>query len=315
MSRPGLVLALLLAVCVSAATWLGPRLEATAVNTSSEGGMLEALMGESRRLFAAHLIIKADVYFHGGFYPSIFDDAKGFEEPHLAQAGLGHEDHEPDHRHDHADGHDHDHDHAHAHGHDHAHDHAPSPSLPSSDWIDRFARNFVPADHIHLDSPEHGGDTREILPWLRLAAEMDPNRPEIYTLAAFWLRTQLGRHAEAEQFLREGLRANPGNAAIVFELGRIAADTHQDKAKARNLWELALRRWAEQEAGKPEPDHLLLGQITVHLAKLEDEAADYDAAIHYWTLARKVSPRPEAVDDRIAEITAKKAGAKTSVQP
>lgn len=306
MSRSGLFLALLLAVCVCAATWLGPRLEATAVNPSSEGGMLEILMGESRRLFAAHLIIKADVYFHGGFYPSIFDDAKGFEEPHLAQAGLGHEDH------------DHDHDHTHDHGdheHGHSHGHAPSPVRHSTDWIDRFAQNFVPADHIHLDSPEHGGDLREILPWLRLAADLDPSRPEIYTLAAFWLRTHLGRHTEAEQFLREGLRTNPGNPAILFELGRIAADTHQDKSKARNLWELALRRWVEQEGVKPEPDHLLLGQITVHLAKLEDEAADYDAAIHYWTLARKVSPRLEAVDERIAEITAKKAGAKTSVQP
>src|SRR5437667_4857091 len=62
-------------------------------------------------------------------------------------------------------------------------------------------------------------DVREILPWLRLSAELDPNSVRTYTVAAYWLRERMGKVAEAEQFLREGLRANPGSYAILFELG------------------------------------------------------------------------------------------------
>ena len=39
------------------------------------------------------------------------------------------------------------------------------------DWIDRFGRHFYPTVHTHLSS----GNEREILPWLKLSAEMDPN--------------------------------------------------------------------------------------------------------------------------------------------
>ena len=56
-------------------------------------------------------------------------------------------------------------------------------------------------EHTHLE----GGNEREILPWLRLSAELDPQRVETYTVAAYWLRA-VGKMVEAEHFLREGLR-------------------------------------------------------------------------------------------------------------
>ena len=57
---------------------------------------------------------------------------------------------------------------------------------------------------------------------------------------------QRGKVAEAEKFLRDGLRANPDSYEILFELGRLYYESEHDAARARNVWELALRRWQEQ---------------------------------------------------------------------
>ena len=49
----------------------------------------------------------------------------------------------------------------------------------------RFGRKFRVTEHKHLsgDSTE-----RELLPWLKISAELDPQRVETYTVAAYWLR-------------------------------------------------------------------------------------------------------------------------------
>src|SRR5438309_1796727 len=85
----------------------------------------------------------------------------------------------------------------------------------AADWIERFGRHFLITQHSHLS----GGNEREILPWLRFSAELDPQRVETYTVAAYWLRS-MGKIVEAERFLRDGLLANPGSPEILFELGR-----------------------------------------------------------------------------------------------
>ena len=67
------------------------------------------------------------------------------------------------------------------------------------DWIDSFSRHFYPSEHRHLGEHKGGhhegeneesGRERELLPWLKLAATLDPERPETYIVASFWLRTQ-----------------------------------------------------------------------------------------------------------------------------
>ncbi len=82
---------------------------------------------------------------------------------------------------------------------------------------------------------------REILPWLRLAADMDPQKIETYTVGAYFLRKHLNRPEEAEAFLREGLRNNPDSYEILFELGRLYNENDHDTDRARNVWQLALK--------------------------------------------------------------------------
>jgi tetratricopeptide (TPR) repeat protein len=176
------------------------------------------------------------------------------------------------------------------------------------DWVERFGRHFLITDHTHLE----GGGEREILPWLKLSAELDPQKIETYTVAAYWLR-DLGKVKEAESFLREGLRNNPESSEILFELGRLYYDNYHDTARARNVWESALRKWMEQSSGKQEPDLTQLGKIAINLARLEETEGQLERAMTLLELAKQASPNPEALGRQIDELKGKLAARPGSV--
>ena len=179
------------------------------------------------------------------------------------------------------------------------------------DWIDAFSRQFFPSRHTHLDEGGASGDlgggsqVREIMPWLRLSAELNPNDIRTYTVTAYWLRERMGKVAEAEQFLREGLRENPDSYEIMYELGRVYSENKNDPAHARNLWEAALRQWQKQVASKPDPDRaykFLFVEITSHLALLEEKQGNYPQALAYMELWKARSPSPDAVQKYIDDL-------------
>jgi tetratricopeptide (TPR) repeat protein len=290
MPHPLLVTAGLLTGCFALAVTVEPHLATNQALVRHERSPIEVVLGDARRLFATHFFVKADVYFHSGYYPSIFDGAAS-QETHLATGAAGEADHEEV-------------------------DFLGKPR----DLIDRFSRAFYPSTHSHLDE-EHDdhkgheshddhddhsnckGEVREMLPWLKLTAELDPNRVETYTVGAYWLRTRVGNAAQAETFLRDGLRANPGSAAILFELGRIYYEFNHDFERARNVWEAALKRWNAIEKTKSDPDNFLLLQITWNLALLEEKSGDTRKAVDYLKVAKEVSPKPEAVQEKMEELS------------
>lgn len=268
-------LVLLGVVCFSLATVVQP-LAATWSRTAQSGGMLKLALGDGRRLFGNHFFVQADVSFHSGYYPSIFDAADKPKTSAMAAEQGGHDEDE--------------------------HVRAMAMGRPR-DRIEAFGRNFRITDHTHLAN----GQEREILPWLRLSAELDPQRVETYTVASYWLCKRLGKVNEAEAFLREGLRNNPGSPEILYELGRLYAEDRKDASRARNVLDLALTRWNAQEASKPEPNLFLLEQIAVRLGNLEEDAGNFTRAIHLLELARKASPHPETLQSRIQELRQKAA--------
>ena len=77
--------ALMLTVCFTLAVVLEPVFERIRPANDASSNMLIALMGDSRRLFAAHFFAEADAYFHSGFYPTIFDTAKPENPKHLKE--------------------------------------------------------------------------------------------------------------------------------------------------------------------------------------------------------------------------------------
>ncbi len=280
MSSPGYILALLLTAGVTLATWLQPRAVIWNQSRAKSGSLLNIVMGDARRMFADHFFVKADVYFHSGYYPSIFDQGRT-NEVHIAeQAGS-----------DAPGGHD-----------EHEHEYL----KPPRDCIEAFGRQFFNTSHTELT----GAGVDEMLPWLRIAAELDPQRVETYTVAAFWLRGQMKRPHDAEAFLREGQRANPDSVEILCELGRLYRDNYQDNARARTLFQIAARKLAVQEARTGEPDLPAKRQILVPLARLEQEEGNIAAALQHLRQLHDAMP-PEngnarqQLEREIAELAQK----------
>lgn len=296
MPSPGWLMALILGGTFSLATslmlwfqnWSGNRLEAE--------NFIDVILGDSRRLFAEQFFVEADVYLHSGFYPSIFDQIKptgklkissSTETPDAAEHHETEEEHNKE-------GHHHD-----------DKDDLPEFMGAPKNWVERFGRNFYPSEHRHLESKK---DTAEVLPWLLMAAKLDPHRIETFTVTAYWLQKRLGRLEDAEKFLHEGLRANPDSVELLFELGRTYYAGSHDLVKARNLLEAALQKWRDQEAKQAQPDPMLLSKILTFLADLEEKEGHNEQTIHYLKLLKTRSPFPEIIQQRIDQLSLAKAG-------
>jgi tetratricopeptide (TPR) repeat protein len=274
----------LLAACFSLATFMQERALGWSERARS-GNVLKVLLGEGRRLFANHFFVQADVSFHSGYYPSIFDQARMSKDTRHLTAKEG----EPE-----------------------AEEHEKQLNFlgPPRDWIERFGRHFIVTEHTHLE----GNNKREILPWLKLSAELDPQKIETYTVAAYWLR-DLGKVKEAERFLREGLLNNPDSYELLLDLGRLYYEDRHDPARARKFWESALRRWAQQEAANEKPDLLKLDGIAVRLSRLEENEGNLARAVQLLELSKKASPNPQALQQHIDELKQKLAAPPPSIAP
>jgi tetratricopeptide (TPR) repeat protein len=184
---------------------------------------------------------------------------------------------------------------------------------PPHDWIDAFGRHFFPDRHTHLDEGGPTGDlstsadVREILPWLKLSADLDPDDVQTYTVTAYWLRTRMHKVAEADAFLHEGLRHNPNSYDILFELGRLYYEVYHDTNRARNVWELAVRKWLALSPQAQKENKLIFEQITTHLGQLEENAGNLERAIDWFQAAQKVSLTPAVLQGRIDALKKKMA--------
>src|SRR5437867_8483379 len=118
--HPGWIIGLLLTLAVSLSTSLQPWFANWAGNRSKSTDILTVALGDSRRLFARHFYVKADAYFHSGYYPTIFDNQSEGRELHIASSQSGHSHHDGD-------------------------DFLGAPK----DWLDRFSRLFYPSHERH----------------------------------------------------------------------------------------------------------------------------------------------------------------------
>jgi len=234
-------------------------------------------------MFANSFFIKADAYYHSGYYPTIYDNNAPFKTPHIGE------------------------------------DSSTMKSKNSGDettifghpnnWVERFELNFFPSYHTHLDEGGVDGngaeEVKEIMPWLKISAELDEHRIETYVVSAYWLRRRMHKVEEAEQFLRDGLRSNPGNPAILYELGQLYFEDRHDPDRARNLYLAAFASWKLQNPGTIDKDQdptFVYEHITSALAKLERQEGNIPQAIAYFELLKQVSPTPDAIQEQIDEL-------------
>lgn len=304
-----LLLVALLVICFSLAARLEPEFQAARWSRST-GDIFNVVLGDSRRLFANTFFVKADEYYHSGYYPSIFDDHAAFQTAHMAEdTGAVNSKNRGD-----------------EHGF----------LGPVRNWIDGFGRHFFPDRHTHLDSGGPAEDlsgsenVREILPWLKLSADLDPDNVQTYTVTAFWLRERMNNVAAADAVLHEGLRNCPDSYDILFELGRLYHESYHDRERARNVWEEGVRQWLKldpetQKTGKQpvremvanwlnqpsnlvkaqSDNRLILEQLTTHLGKLEEDADNLPAAIQWFQAAKKVSETPDVIQQQIDRLNLK----------
>jgi tetratricopeptide (TPR) repeat protein len=290
MGTPALSLILLIVGCFSLSTWLGPQFDR--LSHGGEDGFMGQTLGESRKFLASHFFTRSDIYFHSGYYPSVFDRARAAEqENHVAGGSERHGDKDEDQE-----------GHAHNEHCDHGEEAWGFLGKPK-DRMDAFTRNFFVSAHTHL-TDKGTNAAREILPWIKLTAQLDPGKVDSYTVGAYWLRN-LGRTNEAEAFLREGFRRNPLSHEILFEMGRMYLEK-RDYIRARNLLELAIRSWRDKEGSKPAEQQNLLSarQIVDNLALVEDRTGNRERVIQWLEIAKTLSPHPEAIEKRIAEVRA-----------
>ena len=297
-TSPWWLLALLSAACFTLATLFVPRAgwwndvsraaDWNRVQSQSDN-VFKLLLGEGRRLFGNEMFVMADAYFHSGYYPSIFDkpvtehdvaeradEGKGGEEDATSDDFLG----------------------------------------PPPDWIAALDRQFVPNRHTHLDSGGPSGDmqstaVQEILPWLKLATDMNPQFIRAYRVGYYWLR-RLHKPTEARNFLLDGLHNNPGNSELLFDLGRLYQEDLHDAGRARNVWLAGLRSWDKLGAGdRANPEVQLAHEETaMNLAHLEAEQGNWPQAVKYLQIVKQVSPNPDAIQKQIDEAEKKVTGGK-----
>ena len=290
-----LLLIALFLLCFGVAAGLVPQFRAYEYRQRQSDNFFSLLLGDSSRVFANSSFVEADAYYHSGFYPTIFDNKAAFQTAHIAEDT----------------------------GAVASHNQGEETGFmgPPRDWIDAFGRHFIPNRHTHLDEGGPAEDLsgskeiREILPWLKLSSELDPENVKTYVVTAFWL-TRLEQAPAAEQVLREGMRHNPDNSQLLFELGRIVYENDHDPKRARNIWEAALRSWAREKPGVPLEQRLALKnenfddrfmyeQLQTNLAQLEEKEGNLAAALDRWELAKLASPKPDEIQKHIDELKAK----------
>jgi len=279
-----LVLTMLFVCCVTLATVLEPRAHLIQARSGESAGFLASMLGESRRLFANQFFVEADVYFHSGYYPTIFDKQEGEENldvnskeeattkqatpagerRHVAEEGGGF-------------------------------------LGQPRDWIEALGRHFIPTEHTHLANRE----VREILPWLRLSATLDPHRIQTYLTASYWLRGTLNEPGEAEQFLREGLRANPDSYEILIELGYLYDINYKKPDIAHNQFELALQRWKKADKAELNPPDKAHIEILDGLVRADEDANDLKSLLVDLEALKLVSPNKEIIEKTIGETRTK----------
>ncbi len=184
------------------------------------------------------------------------------------------------------------------------------------DWLEAFGRHFHAHEHTHMgdadDARRLGRQSREILPWLQLAVELNPQHLESWLLGAHLLRRSLNRHIEAEAFLLEALRHNPNRHDILLPLGQILEEHHGDADGARRAWHGALRDLHHRPGAEEDPGAWRL--VVGSLARLEEREGCFEAAMHHLQELRLRSPNPAAVDRWIAEVR-QKMGANGGPEP
>lgn len=161
---------------------------------------------------------------------------------------------------------------------------APAPRA-FDDWFSALREAIAPRVQQHL----HGGDLREVLPWLYFAARMDPANVTAYVVGAFWLAEQLGRPDLAGALLREAHRHNPRDYRIFQEQGRLWLRGGRREAAAQAL-DAGLRIWPRPLSEADLEVRMDLAQMQMYRAVLAELNGETGLALELYERILKNFP-------------------------
>ena len=98
-------------------------------------------------------------------------------------------------------------------------------------FFQKWKEIICPVEHAHTE----GDETKEILPWIRLATQSNPHNIEAYLVASFWLNGDCGRPDLALNTIQEAIEKNPKHYELYLETGRIHLSTDDYKSAATAL--------------------------------------------------------------------------------
>jgi tetratricopeptide (TPR) repeat protein len=94
------------------------------------------------------------------------------------------------------------------------------------DWIAAINGRVKSHEHRHMTEEEQ----KEMLPFFKVALELDPHNIDAILTAAYWLDKRMKKTGEAISVLEKGVRDNPGSWEIEYRLGALLLETEKDYA-------------------------------------------------------------------------------------
>jgi tetratricopeptide (TPR) repeat protein len=141
--------------------------------------------------------------------------------------------------------------------------------------LGRWADALQPSGHLHTEE----GSLSQMMPWLRVATELQPEDVEGYLLAAYWMERVAPGIEGAGRVLSEALRRHPSDYRVAMAFSKLHF-RYRRMTAGRSWLNTAIRRWPVPLGGA-------------------DEGARKDA-VYLWQLRGVL----EAYDGRTAEAIA-----------
>ena len=235
------------------------------------------------------MFVMADAYFHSGYYPSIFD-----------RQVTEHDVAEP------------------AHGKAEDEDSTSDDFLgPPPDWIAALDRQFVPNQHTHLSSGGPSGhmkaaEVQEILPWLKLATDMNPQFIRAYTGRATIGCAVFTNPRKPGTFCSRVCTTIPATAnSCSIWAGFTRKIFTIPTVPVTSGWRACAPGKAQSANAKTNPEtQLVYEETAMNLARLEESQGNWPQAIKYLEMVKQVSPNPDAIQKQIDEAERKVTGGK-----
>lgn len=157
-----------------------------------------------------------------------------------------------------------------------------------------WAEQIGPSSHRHAE----GVGVREIMPWLRLATEMDPRNVDAYLTTAYLLRTGVRRPDLAAEVLAEAQRNNPADYRVLSERARMLF-SQQDDGRAAALLDAGIRLWPGGQNPTNEQARMELSQMLSYRAFLFEIQGEPRKALELFRKASALFPENAALARRV----------------